>query len=177
MLATSQDKAVEQAIAFLLGNLAKRHGQLTVARWERQDDGTRQAVPLIDLSFVPDKWWRLVTGTRSREGVPPTVDRRYFELCLFSQIMQELKSGDLCLPGSEAYSDYRSQLVSWEDYYREIGAFGEQAGVPIDGPAFVARLKAELDTAARQADDAFPSNEHLTIERRCPDAETSARQA
>lgn len=168
IVATSQDKAVEQAIAFLLDTAANRRSRLTTARWERRDDGPRQAMPSIDLSFVPDKWWRLVTGSRGREDVPMTVDRRYFELCLFSQIMQELKSGDLCLPGSEAYSDYRSQLVSWEDFHRQIAAFGEQAGVPTDGAAFVARLKADLEAAARQADDGFPDNEYLTIENGTP---------
>ena len=144
LVATSQDKAVERAIAFLLDNAASRHARLTVARWERGGDGTRRAVPLLDLSFVPDKWRELVTGSRQRDDVPTTVDRRYFELCLFSQIMQELRSGDLCLPGSEAYDDYREQLVSWADYHRQVGAFGEQAGVPTDGPSFVAHLKAEL---------------------------------
>jgi hypothetical protein len=125
-------------------------------------------VPLIDLSFVPDKWRELVTGSRRRDGVPKTVDRRYFELCLFSLIMQELRSGDLCMPGSEAHGDYREQLVPWTEYHQQIGAFGEQAGVPTDGPAFVARLKAELESAARQADDGFPNNEHLTIETGVP---------
>jgi hypothetical protein len=168
LVATSQDKAVERAIAFLLDNAASRHARLTVARWERGGDGTRRAVPLLDLSFVPDKWRELVTGSRHRDDVPTTVDRRYFELCLFSQIMQELRSGDLCLPGSEAYGDYREQLVSWADYHRQVGAFGEQAGVPTDGPAFVAHLKAELAKAARQADDGFPTNEHLTIENGVP---------
>lgn len=40
--------------------------------------------------------------------MPPTVDRRYFELCLFSQIMQELKSDDLCL----AATDYRVAVLA-----------------------------------------------------------------
>jgi TnpA family transposase len=168
LVATSQDKAVEQAITFLLGNSASRNARLAVVRWERGADGVRQAVSLIDLSFVPDKWRELVTGSRRRDGVPTTVDRRYFELCLFSLIMQELRSGDLCMPGSEAHGDYREQLVPWTEYHQQIGAFGEQAGVPTDGPAFVARLKAELESAARQADDGFPNNEHLTIETGVP---------
>jgi hypothetical protein len=43
-----------------------------------------------------------------------TVDRRAFEMCLFTQVMTELKSGDLCIPGGDTYGDYRDQLVSWE---------------------------------------------------------------
>jgi len=34
--------------------------------------------------------------------------------------MIELKSGDLCIAGSERFSDYRDQLVSWDDYQRQI---------------------------------------------------------
>ena len=36
---------------------------------------------------------------------------RYFELCVFSNVMLELKSGDLCVPGSDRFSDYRKELV------------------------------------------------------------------
>src|SRR4051812_1414257 len=72
------------------------------------------------------------------------VDWRYFELCLFTQVVNELKSGDLCLPGSGDYGDYRDQLVSWEEYDRDVAAYAEQAGVSADSAAFVADLKARL---------------------------------
>ena len=57
-------------------------------------------------------------------------------------MVNELKSGDLCIPGSEEYGDYRDQLVSWEEYDRDITGYAEQAGVSTDAAAFVADLKA-----------------------------------
>ena len=91
------------------------------------------------------------------------MDRRYFEICLFTQVVNELKSGDLCIPGSEEYGDYRDQLVSWEEYGRDVAGYAEQAGVPADATAFVAGLKARLAATASAADRAFPDNEHVEI--------------
>ncbi len=90
-------------------------------------------------------------------------DRRYFELCLFTQVVNELKSGDLCLPGSDDYGDYRDQLVSWEHYHRDVGAYATQAGVSADPATFVAELKAKLAEVAGEVDRAFPDNAFVEI--------------
>lgn len=78
-------------------------------------------------------------------------------------MVNELKSGDLCIPGSEAYGDYRDQLVSWEEYKRDVAGYAEQAGVPVDATAFVAALKGRLAATATSTDRAFPDNEHVEI--------------
>ena len=123
----------------------------------------RAAVPLVDLSFVPDRWWPLVTGRARRDPAPREVDRRHFELCVFTQTVGELKSGDLCLPGSDDYGDHRDQLVSWEEYHRDVDAYAAQAGVPADPATFVAELKDGLAAVASEIDRAFPDNEHVEI--------------
>ncbi|MHC1699024.1 MAG: hypothetical protein AB9919_13385 [Geobacteraceae bacterium] len=43
---------------------------------------------------------------------PGRRNRHYFEMCVFSHLMVELKSGDLCIPGSNHFADYRAQLIS-----------------------------------------------------------------
>jgi TnpA family transposase len=161
-VSTSQDRSVEQAIAFLLTHRTHRHPKLRITCEETQDAkvATRH---LVDLSFVSEKWWPLITGQTAREPVPVEVDRRYFEICLFSQVVNELKSGDLCIPGSDEYGDYRDQLVSWEDYRRNMAAYAEQAGVSADPKAFVANLKRQLGETAAAVDHAFPENEHVEI--------------
>ncbi|MBK1724955.1 transposase [Thiocystis violacea] len=118
----------------------------------------------LDLAWMPDLWWRLVTEQRDRQEAPERLHRRYFELCVFSQLMVELKSGDVCLPGSDRFADYRDQLIAWEVYHRDIVAYGEMVGLPIEGAAFVAHLKARLMAAAQQTDQAFPDNADLRIE-------------
>jgi TnpA family transposase len=159
-IATSQDRSVEEAIAFLLARRAHRHPKLSIVLQEAHEGGPRR---LLDLSFVGEKWWPLLTGQAARDSAPTEVDRRYFEICLFTQVVNELKSGDLCIPGSEEYGDYRDQLIPWEDYRRDIETYAEQAGVPADGAAFVAGLKARLAETAAIVDRAFPDNEHVEI--------------
>jgi TnpA family transposase len=160
-ISTSQDRATEQAIAFLLAHCRNRRPKLRVTGEVAQaDGGPRQP---LDLSFVGEKWWSLLTGRTTREPAPAEIDRRYFEICLFTQVVNELKSGDLYIPGSEEYGDYRDQLVSWKEYDRDIAGYAEQAGVPTDAGAFVAALKARLAGTASATDRGFPENEHVAI--------------
>ena len=56
---------------------------------------------------------------------PVRVNRRHFEVCVFSQVMWELKSGDLCIEGAEQFSDYRAQLISWQEYEQTVADYGE----------------------------------------------------
>ncbi len=161
-VSTSQDRATEQAIGFLMMHRTDRRAKLQTAVEVTGADGTTIQGPL-DLSWVSEKWWPLLTGRTAREPAPAEVDRRYFEICLFTQVVNELKSGDLCIPGSEDYGDYRDQLVSWEEYNRDVASYAKQAGIPVDPGAFVAALKTRLTKTASATDQAFPKNEHIEI--------------
>lgn len=161
-VSTSQDRSTEEAIAFLLAQRASRRAKLRTMVDVVRPDGTTTRRPL-DLSWVGEKWWPLLTGHAAREPAPVEVDRRHFEICLFTQVVNELKSGDLCIPGSEEYGDYRDQLVSWDEYGRDVAGYAEQAGVPADAPAFVAALEARLAATASATDRGFPDNEHVEI--------------
>jgi TnpA family transposase len=161
LVSTSQDRSLEQAIAFLLKHRNHRHPELRVGVRERND--TDRAIrALVDLTFIPATWWPLVTGQKTRD-LPVTVDRRAFEMCLFTQVMTELKSGDLCIPGGDTYGDYRDQLVSWEVYERDIAAYAEQAGLPASPGAIVKGLRERLAATAEAVDAGFPANEHVEI--------------
>ena len=161
-VSTSQDRATEQAIAFLLAHRAGRRAKLRTSMNVLQPSGTAVRRPL-DLSWIGEKWWPLLAGRMAREPAPAEVDRRHFEICLFTQVVNELKSGDLCIPGSEEYGDYRAQLVSWDEYKRDVAGYAEQAGVPSEPAAFVAALKARLAATADATDQGFPENEHVEI--------------
>jgi hypothetical protein len=98
-------------------------------------------------------------------NVPVTrVLRCPFEICILTEVMQDLRSGDLCIPGSDRYSDYRGQLVTEEEYRKGLASYGERAGVPVEAAAFVGSLQDRFRTAAAKADDGFPTNEYLRIE-------------
>ena len=67
----------------------------------------------VDLSFASDQWRRMIRVKQRVGGW--LIHRRHLEACVFSCIATELKSGDICVPGSESYADYREQLLPWEE--------------------------------------------------------------
>ncbi len=165
---SSQDKALESAIAFLKQHATSRRGWLSTIQVEQAGTPQEKKVPLVDLSWVPPAWWRLVTGQRTRDGHPEQVDRRQFEVCLFSQLMWELKSGDLYVEGGDAFGDYRTQLVSLEEYQTAVAEYGQVVSLPVETQAFVAHVRQVLETAARHTDEAFPENHLVRIEQGRP---------
>jgi len=164
LIATTQDQALSEAIIFLRTHREARAEHLKIALRPSNPEETETPPRCLDLSFVPEKWWQLVTGNRDRTTVVTQVKRRYFELCVFFETLQALKSGDLCLPGSEQFSDYRQELVSDEEYRQGVALYGEQAGIPVEGEVFVAHLRQQLETTANKADEGFPENEYLRLE-------------
>ncbi|EMB4105139.1 Tn3 family transposase [Pseudomonas aeruginosa] len=108
----------------------------------------------VDLSFASDRWVKIVRRPTS-EG-PPT-NRRYLEVCVFSYLASELRSGDLCVQGSKSFADYRKQLLPWEECLQRLPAYCEKVGLPTTAKEFVASLKSQLEETAQQLDDKFPS--------------------
>jgi TnpA family transposase len=169
LVSTAQNQALMEAITFLRSHREARAEHLKIALVKialepASPDDASGPTRCLDLSFVTEKWWQLVTGNRDRETPVTQVQRRYFELCVFFETMQALKSGDLCLPGSEQFSDYRQELVSDEEYRQGIALYGEQAGIPVEGETFVGCLRQQLETTANKADEGFPENEYLRLE-------------
>ena len=154
---TSADTALEKAVTFVLHHRHARAERLSVTA-TGPDLGDQ-----LDLSWVPANWWKAVTGRHRREGPVSTVERQYLELCVFSCAMVELKSGDLCITGSERFSDYRDQLVTWEEYQQQVDAYCQQVGIPSDPAQFVLTLQTQLRERIRTTDLAFPTNTALTI--------------
>ena len=100
-----------------------------------------QTVQLLDLDWIPQKWWQLITNQKTKKFYPDSINRRYFEMCVFSQVMWELKSGDLYVEDSDAFADYRTQQISWSEYEANIDEFGRLVELPIEPKAFVAHVK------------------------------------
>ena len=146
LVSTSQDTTVEDAVAFLRAHRTSKRDWLDLP------------TPPLDLSWISEKWWPLVTGMRTRKQTPHRVARRHLEVCVFSQVMSELLSGDLCIVGSEQFADYRTQLIAWEDYHRTVEDYGIQVGLPVDSTAFITQMRTELETLATAVDSHFPAN-------------------
>lgn len=108
----------------------------------------------VDLSFSSDRWIKVVRRAAS-EG-PPT-NRRFLEVCVFSHLANELRSGDICVLGSESFADYRKQLLPWDEFLARLPEYCEKVGLPSTAKEFVASLKEQLESTAQQLDDKLPS--------------------
>ena len=154
LISTSQNAALTASLGFLMRHRQSKRDALDI----EGEDGT------LDLSWVPEKWWKLVTGSANRNAVTKTVDRRQFEVCVFSEVMQQLKSADLCIEGSNQFGDYREELVTWEEYEDTVAEYGEQVGFSTESSEFVQALRKLLEDAANAADAEFPLNDAVSIE-------------
>ena len=157
---TSQDAAVQQALQFVLDTASLRQETLILVGPNRVPGSD-----ILDLSWIPDGWWRLVTGQARRDDVVKTLNRHHFEACVMTQVREDLKSGDLCVPGSHEYADYRDQLVSDEVFQERVLPWCETSGLPRDGAAFVTRVRDWLQGVAQATDASFPGNEGLRIQK------------
>jgi hypothetical protein len=151
LVSTSQDQSVLSAVKFVLTNKSNRSEWLSAPKE-------------LDLSFVTDKWLPLLTGHKNPNSFFDKVHRRNLELCVLTEVMNELKSGDLYIPLGDKYRDYREQLISWDEYERDIALYGEQSGIQTDPKPLVSALQKRLEDAAKKADIGFLLNEYLSIE-------------
>jgi hypothetical protein len=166
LIATSHDDSLIRALSFV-----KKH-QNSKSEWlslqEADDDDLSTSLVekppnVFGMRWVPGQWWKLVTGMEHRGTDVKQVNRRYFELCVFTQLTNDLQSGDIAIRGSDKFSDYREHFVSPEQYEAEVGEYCEQVGLPTMRSAIIEDLKRKLATTAARVDLAFPKNEHLRI--------------
>ncbi len=160
---TTQDSGLESAIRFLLANEERTGEWLTTVETRVVGRGTIERTPLVDLTWVSESWWRLLTDMRPRPAIPRRVNRRAFEVCVFSQILWNLKSGDLAVVGSDAFADYRAQLIDDAEYARTVATYGVMVGLPVTRRAFVDHYRTRLAAVATATDQACPSNQAVTI--------------
>ena len=146
LLSTTKDQSTLNALAIVI--------KYRRSRKENLNDLELNDEPL-DLAWIPDKWLKLVTGKTSRDKIYTEVNRKYIELCLFTIIAQELKSGDLVINGSDKYDDFRDDLITWEEYHQQIIEYGELAGITTNPKALVEELKKWLTTETKKVDDKF----------------------
>lgn len=151
LIATSSDKSLLLAVAYLL-----KHRKIK-SEWLWPED--------LDLSWISDKrWLPCIFGSMKVTRKNLQVSRRYFELFLLTEVMKDLKSGDLAIQGGDKFADYRTQLITWEEFERDRAAYGEQVGIPTDGIAFAKKMRNELSASATTTDKSFPDNQHARFE-------------
>lgn len=143
---TSQDQSLMQALDYLLEHEHRR------GEWLPDE---------VDLSFVSERWLRAIYGMHDGELM---LNRRHFEVCLFTYLAAELKSGDISIAGSDEYADYREQLLSWEECAGLVADYCRELDLPASAEDFVAGLRSRLAETAHKVDAGYPENVHLVIE-------------
>jgi hypothetical protein len=129
---------------------------------ERLEDG-----PLVDISFATLNWQKAVRD----KNRPGAFVRKHFEAMVFAALVEELRTGDVAVAGSEEYADWSEQLLPWEDVEAKLGDYLVEVGLAepgeataYDAVAFRRQLEDKLTAAAATADAGYPDNEGLVID-------------
>lgn len=146
MTSTSEDKSLMQALDVLLEHENRKIAWIDEA---------------VDLSFTNERWKRTVL-VKTDDG--DRINRQHFEVCVFSALAGEIKTGDVSIRGSEAYADYREQLLSWDECEPSVTDYCRQLDLPNDSQAFVSHLQEWLTSTAEEVDAGFPGNKALGID-------------
>lgn len=157
--ATSTERGVLDALEFIR---VVRHRR---GDWIEQTclvvRGNEQVRVSIDIdAFASQMWQRTLRGRRR----PGMLARRHLEVCVFSQLAAELRSGDIAVVGSDSYANLHAQMMTWDECEGEVPGFCEQAGIPTDASALVAFYKAKLAETAAAVDAGYPANTDLRLE-------------
>ena len=115
----------------------------------------------ISLDFASVRWQALI---RSRQKLDTVLDRRQLEVCVFHYLALGLHSGDVYVEGSQAYADYRQQLMPWPACVSRLPAYCHALQIPESAESFVAQLQARLREVTERVDASFPDNTELTID-------------
>ncbi|MBN9424261.1 MAG: Tn3 family transposase [Candidatus Accumulibacter sp. 66-26] len=146
MTSTSEDQSLMQALDALLAHENRKGAWIDEA---------------VDLSFSNERWKRTVL-VKTDDG--ERISRPHFEVCVFSALAAEIKSGDVSIQGSEAYADYREQLLSWEECEPLVTDYCAQLDFAADAAGFTTSLRDSLTEIAVTVDAGFPENKSLGID-------------
>jgi TnpA family transposase len=155
---TTADRSVLDAVEFIRANRDRRSDWIPVKTTHTVDG---QDITLaVDVEAFASAAWRKVLCVKQRPGM---LARRQLEVCVFSQLATELRSGDVAVAGSDSYSNLNSQLMSWDECAPLAARFCEQAGIPTEAADLVAYYKAQLTRTATEVDAGYPANTDLVL--------------
>nr|WP_318272003.1 hypothetical protein [Microbispora triticiradicis] len=160
LAATSAERTVVEAVEFLRALRGAKAAfvpeEMTVERpgpaGEAPGD-TRTVRVRIDADAFASGQWRKTLRDKNRPGM---LVRRHLEVCVFSYLAAELRSGDIAVAGSDSFANLHDQLMSWQECRPLVPAICAQAGIPAEASALTAHYRDKL-AAVAAAVDATPS--------------------
>ncbi|MBD2365427.1 Tn3 family transposase [Anabaena minutissima FACHB-250] len=145
ILSTSADESVIEALRFVLDHEHKR------AKYLPNE---------IDLDFISSNWRALVV--EEIDGTEVLV-RQQLEICIFSNLATEFKTGDACVVGSSSYADFREQLLSDAECEPLIESYCRLLEFPANPDDFVKHLQDKLAIVADAVDKICAVDKQFTI--------------
>ncbi|WP_246434709.1 DUF4158 domain-containing protein [Teredinibacter haidensis] len=161
LASATADKDVLNAFQFILKHKKRRTDFLSI-QTDPNDPASKNE---LNIRWIRDKWWKLVTGKATKSAQVTEVNNISFELCVFERIAEELGTGDLFIPYSETFDDYREQLISWEEYETQLPTYCNEVGLVVGDVEFTRTLKKNMAAVCYKADNLFPGDEWVRIEK------------
>jgi TnpA family transposase len=114
----------------------------------------------LRIGIISHHWRSLVV--KEIDGKEVLV-RQQLEICIFSSLATEFKTGDACVVGSESYADFRAQLLTPSECEPLLEEYCQQLGFPGNAEGFVAYLREELTRVAESVDKICSDGKQFTI--------------
>ncbi|MGW3473443.1 transposase, partial [Saccharopolyspora sp. NPDC000995] len=159
MTSTTADRSVLDAVDFLRANRERRSEWIPESTMHTRNG--QQVTVTIDVDAFATVAWRKVLRSKDHPGM---LARRHLEVCVFSYLAAELRSGDIAVAGSDSYADLGAQLMSWDECAPLAAQFCEQAGIPTDAGELVTFYRHQLADTAARVDAGYPANTDLVLE-------------
>ncbi|MEU8151642.1 Tn3 family transposase [Nonomuraea sp. NPDC048901] len=161
---TNAERSVLAAVEYVMAQRGARSAfvpeRLTV---ERQDsDGAPVTVTLsVAVDAFASGMWRKILKDPARPGM---LVRRHLEVCVFSYLAAELRSGDIAVAGSDSYANLHDQLMPWEECAPLVEKFCTEAGLPTEARDLTGHYKKLLADTAASVDAGYLGNTDLLLE-------------
>lgn len=143
---TTQNDSLIKAMNLMLENEGKKPEYLDVQ---------------IDLSFTTEAWRKLIVKKKDQQIL---LTRRYLEICIFSHLAEYLNSSDIFIDGAESFSDYRKELLSWNECSELLSDYCKKVNFPNNAKDFVDNIRTHFIGLAEKVDRAYPEIEEFIID-------------
>lgn len=149
--ATSADTSVLDALQFIRSNRNLSRSYID----DSHDDGRP-----VDLGFCSQNW----IATIRTQDQPGKLARRHLEVCVFSNLANELRTGDIAVIRADSYANFFDQLLTPDDAEPLIADYCREVGLPDTPAAFRSEIEERLRRTAATVDDGYPNSADLVID-------------
>lgn len=106
----------------------------------------------LPSSFIRKRWEDLVFTENG-------INRKFYELCLFSELKNHLRSGDLWVKGSRQYKDFEDYLVPKEKFIELKNNKDLSLDIELDGDKYLAKQMNLLSSKMEVVCELLENNE------------------